>query len=208
MKYGQLTIIGSESKDGRLFWICECDCGNEKSIYADSIKKGATRSCGCLRKAVTSNLARTHGMYATPEHRAWRQMIRRCDPDSKDHEYYSDRGITVCAGWLERFENFFADMGMRPSSLHSIDRKDNDKSYSKENCRWATKEEQCQNSSQSKIWTINGISYPSASAAGASLGISEATVRKRCDGRRCGKYYYPPVVGYSSALLYINSRKQ
>ena len=62
----------------------------------------------------------------------------------KDHANYVQRGITVCERWL-KFENFFADMGLRPSSKHSIDRKNNDGNYEPGNCRWATKEQQVHN---------------------------------------------------------------
>ncbi len=72
-------------------------------------------------------------------------MNQRCaNPNVTDHEHYIDRGIAVCKRW-RKFENFFADMGARPSDKHSLDRIDNDSGYFKSNCRWATRREQRRN---------------------------------------------------------------
>lgn len=86
----------------------------------------------------------THGMAGTPIYQIWASMIQRCT-NSKDKDYkdYGARGITVCKEWL-KFEAFFSDMGHRPEG-RSLDRRENDKGYSKDNCRWATAVEQANN---------------------------------------------------------------
>jgi len=84
-------------------------------------------------------------MKDTPEWRAWSNMRNRCsNPNHKAWKNYGGRGITVCERW-ESFENFYADMGPRPASGHSLDRIDNSRGYSPDNCRWATLKEQNNN---------------------------------------------------------------
>jgi hypothetical protein len=95
----------------------------------------------------------THGQAhhgsVTVEYRAWQQMLQRCQNTSR-HNYhrYGGRGIAVCDRWKSSFENFLADMGLKPSAEMSMDRIDNDKGYEPENCRWATKSQQSKNRSR------------------------------------------------------------
>ena len=86
---------------------------------------------------------KTHGMSKTPEFRAWLNMKERCyRPTNARYHRYGARGIEVCDRWLESFENFYTDIGDRPSPTHSLDRIDNDGNYEPDNCRWGTREEQ------------------------------------------------------------------
>lgn len=96
--------------------------------------------------------AKSHGLSRdsngdkTYIYRAWSSMKQRCyNPKAKGFELYGGRGITVCARWLKSFESFYEDMGERPSEYHSLDRRRNNEGYCKENCRWATKQEQSLN---------------------------------------------------------------
>jgi len=126
----------------------KCYCGNEFITRTQSVKKGDTKSCGCfkiqqtiLRNAnhITHNLT-NHRLYNT-----WKTMIHRCtNPKRKDYEYYGGRGITVCERWL-KVENFIEDMYPTFQDGLTLDRKENDKEYSKDNCRWATKTMQSRN---------------------------------------------------------------
>ena len=93
--------------------------------------------------------AKRHGMSHLPIYLNWQTMIQRCEnPKHPKYPTYGARGITVCARW-KVFENFYTDMGDRPSPAYSIDRKDNDRGYSPDNCRWATKREQLLNTRRS-----------------------------------------------------------
>lgn len=87
-----------------------------------------------------------HGMSGTPEWRAWRDMLARCQcPTNEAFDDYGARGIAVCDRWSTSFVNFFTDMGKRPGPKYSLDREDNDKGYKPDNCRWATKKQQARN---------------------------------------------------------------
>lgn len=144
-KFSKLTVENQssiKSLSGHIRWNCICDCGNRTTVIGSDLINGKIKSCGCYNKEKD----KTHGMSNTPEYDAWRSIIRRCiDPDTTNYDNYGGRGITVCDRWLNSFEAFYEDMGSRPSSDHSIDRRENDLGYYKENCRWATRQEQANN---------------------------------------------------------------
>lgn len=80
------------------------------------------------------------------EYQCWWNMIDRCTNDENmSYPLYGGRGISVCDGWREDFNNFLFSMGTRPSALHSLDRIDNDGNYEPGNCRWATRAQQASN---------------------------------------------------------------
>ena len=110
------------------------------------------------------------------EYRAWQDMKLRCFAEHrKDFVNYGGRGITICERWLNSFDNFFADMGRRPTPKHTIDRIDNAKGYSKENCRWATRKEQNRNKRSAKLITWNGRTQ-CLEAWAIELGIDQSTL--------------------------------
>ena len=137
-KYGYLTVLNrSENVNRRTMWDCQCKCGNIKSINSYSLLTGKTKSCGCFR----DNFKITHGMSNTPIYSSWECVIQRTsNPKDPHYKDYGGRGITVCKRWL-KFENFYKDMGERPKNK-TLDRIDNNKGYSKKNCKWSTKSEQ------------------------------------------------------------------
>lgn len=98
-----------------------------------------------------------HGMAETPEYSAWKAMVARCHrPTHPMFKHYGARGIVVCEAWRTSFAAFFADMGARPSDAHSLDRIDNARGYSPDNCRWTTQDVQLRNTRRTRMFTIGG----------------------------------------------------
>jgi hypothetical protein len=128
-------------------WECLCSCGNTVVVMSSALLRGRTKSCGCLQRERTAQANTTHGHarvgHNTLTYSSWRSMIQRCeDTNCSTYKYYGEIGIAVCSRWRESFSNFLEDMGERPSAKYTIHRKKNSLGYSKENCSWATKEEQ------------------------------------------------------------------
>lgn len=153
-RYNHLIVlkIGKYSKSGGIIWLCRCDCGRKTFAYTLRLRNNKTRSCGICDLDYEVRGKVLHGMKHTPEYRCWSQMKNRCqNPKLKNYKDYGGRGIVVCKRWVDSFQSFYKDMGNRPSSLHSLDRKRNDLNYTKSNCRWATKMEQAKNR-RSSVW--------------------------------------------------------
>ena len=122
----------------------------------------------------------THGMTNSPEFVAWKNMRNRCyDPTSISYPNYGGRGITVCERWRDSFENFYSDMGPKPSPKHSIDRKDNNGNYEPNNCRWSTKKEQALNKRNTVLGVLSDGSRVTVEEAAGILGLNENTIRTR-----------------------------
>src|SRR5581483_3139285 len=126
--FGRWTVLGFAGRGPRsvALWLCRCECGTERVVVCTNLKNGRSTNCGCFASEACGNRSRKHGMFRSPEYAAWQNMKKRClDSSYRRFPDYGGRGITICARWLESFENFFADMGPRPSADHSIERKDN-----------------------------------------------------------------------------------
>lgn len=144
--FGKVTVLGRdlESQSRHVYWRCRCICGIEKSIRGGHLNAGKVKSCGCSKNIV-------HGMHKSREYKSWEMMIQRCyNENYESYKWYGARGISVCDRWRGKggFQNFFADMGLRPMGL-SIERVDNEKGYEPGNCTWATQTEQMLNTRRS-----------------------------------------------------------
>lgn len=155
-KFGRLIILSAENRKFKVI----CDCGKEKTVFAQDVYLGKTQSCGCL--AIEKNTK--HGLtkkninkIEKSMYKIYASMKQRClNKKTKGYENYGARGIKICERWINSFENFYNDMGLRPSLKHSIDRIDNDGDYTPENCKWALHEEQMQHTTKTVEVTING----------------------------------------------------
>lgn len=157
-KFGRLLVV---SRDGHLgasiAWKCLCDCGKEKRVSTSNLNSGATSSCGCIRKQRLGkdNPRTTHGLSNTPTYISWQCMKSRCNNQNHKHyKHYGGKGISYDKAW-ESFASFLADMGEKPKGF-TLDRIDNSKSYSKENCRWASRADQAKNTSTVRNISFNG----------------------------------------------------
>jgi hypothetical protein len=194
--FGRLTVISfshSERKSGptkrgyHYFWNCMCSCGKHKVAMGQSLLGGNTQSCGCyaIERAIETQTSAdrsyctVHGMHASPEHGNWTAMLQRCrNPNAHGYELYGGRGITVCDRWLE-FSAFFADMGERPTPKHSLDRfPDRNGPYEPGNVRWATQEEQANNTS-SNVWLEYDGKRLTIAQWSRATGLQHGTIRAR-----------------------------
>lgn len=184
-RYGRLTVI-SRDPNKQCFWICLCDCGNFHSSLSTRLNNGNCRSCGCLQRETMESFwekCTTHGEGSvktrTKEYTAWAQIKSRCtNTKNKAYYRYGGCGITMCDEWLNSYETFLDDMGRAPSPKHTIDRKNNNLGYSKDNCRWATYSEQNRNKNITRLMSINGVTMPLIDWCEAS-GMPYSTVMYR-----------------------------
>lgn len=164
---------------GKEKWMFLCDCGKETIKTTADVKRGKTKSCGCiltnLRKL--GNNRRTHGFAGTREYGSWISMTRRCtNQDDVSYHRYGGRGITICKSW-ESFENFYNDMGDRPKGM-TLDRINNNGNYEPENCKWSTHIEQCGNMSKNTLLSANGKTQ-CIEVWAREIGVSGNSIRYR-----------------------------
>lgn len=175
-----IKFIG-KNNDDRDVWLFRCDCGKQKAIQYKSVKSGHTKSCGCLSIEITrkGNVSRkTHGDSYTRLYKIFRAMHFRCEHVTTRSKYYINKGIEVCQEWkgYTVFRSWALSNGY--SDNLSIDRIDNSKGYSPENCRWATRTEQQQNRDVCISITYMGITK-SVREWAEYLNINSNTLRNR-----------------------------
>lgn len=156
--YGRLKVVSRSgaSKSGNAKWLCKCSCGRSTVVEGVELRKGATKSCGCLRREKPIK----HGLHGTHTYRCWASMKTRCtNVNHGSFAKYGAKGITLCEEW-KTFEGFLSDMGKAPSNLHTLDRIDGNKGYFPGNVRWATAKEQNANRKNSRLITYKGQSLP------------------------------------------------
>lgn len=179
----RLTFLGdTPTPTTRPRWgVYACECGWIGKKVISEVNYGTTRSCGCLKREFITRASTKHGHAkrgaSTATHRSWMAMRERVlNPNQNHWHRYGGRGITFVDRW-NIYENFLADMGEKPANK-TLDRIDNDKGYSKENCRWASKAEQIYNKSNTLRVEWNGQSLTIPELA-AVVAVPESNIRDR-----------------------------
>lgn len=175
-RFGLLVIKQTLKVGARTKFLCTCDCGTEKVLNFNDLIRRQKPSCGCRRVGNP-----THGLLriAPREYFAWSAMKGRCySKTGREYKLYGGRGIRVCARWLDGFDSFLTDMGMRPSTKHSIERLENEGDYTPSNCIWGTKTQQARNRRTTRRVSFRGKSMSLAEAADIS-GVPYSTALYR-----------------------------
>ena len=168
-RYGRLTVVSLSSQktnQGKPLWICKCDCGNLTTVPRKRLIDGSTKSCGCLRRELSTTSHTTHGMSRSGTnhqrlYRIWSGIKDRCtNPKSKYWKRYGGNGIGICESWKDDF-TVFNEWAVNNgySEKLTIDRIDNSKGYSPENCRWVDYKIQENNRTNNILYQIGGQIY-------------------------------------------------
>lgn len=162
-KYGRLTVISFAGiKHKQAAWNCLCECGRLTVVCSQNLKRGNTRSCGCLRNELTRerNSNQNTGFVGTRLYVIWQGMIQRCDnPHKRDYRLYGGRGIKVCSEWYD-FQNFRAwALAHNYNDALTIERVNVNSGYNPSNCVWIPMKMQQRNQRRTKRITINGETH-------------------------------------------------
>lgn len=191
-RFGRLVAIKDVgiNKYGKHLWLCQCDCGKTKITLSNSLCTDRSLSCGCLQIEVRIKNGTIHGLEYTCFSKLYKGIKQRCyNPNHKNYDRYGGRGIRMCDRWLSDIRNFAADMGERVDKKLTIERIDNNGDYSPENCKWATRKEQGNNTIRCHPVTIDGVTK-NISQWSEYFGIKRSTMSGRV---RKGWYDSPKV---------------
>ena len=187
LRYTRYLILGYAGKEKlHTYWWCKCDCGKIKKVRGNDLKTGKTKSCGCYSSDCTKNKNIKHNMSSSPEYNSYRAAKERCENKNNiAYSMYGGRGIKFN---FDSFEDFFKEVGIKPSKKHSVDRIDTNGNYEVGNLRWVTAKEQCNNTRRNHLITIDGVTKSAAEWAESDIAqtshqniITRINVLKWCD---------------------------
>lgn len=181
-RFGKLKVImlDKERAKRKSYWICECECGNVKSIRGDTLK--VIKSCGCVKKEqdlINLGITYNHGMTYHPVFSIWNAMMERCyNKNQRSYKDYGGRGIEVCEEWhdAKKFCDWADKSGFKKG--YSIERVNVNGNYEPSNCEWIPKGEQTWNTRKTVYVEIDGKNIPLAKTA-RKLGLKPCLVWHR-----------------------------
>lgn len=155
--FGHLTVLHRAGRIARRSaWLCKCSCGTEITVRSDKLVQNKIRACGKNGHTWVSVRPKSLRLSYPNEYSIWNGMRDRCrNEKTKAYRWYGEKGVKVCRRW-NRFEKFLADMGPRPSSEHSIERKDPRGHYEPDNCCWLLINQQGRNKRRSQWVEFKG----------------------------------------------------
>ncbi len=156
-RWTALERIPGLNKSRQIVFRCICQCGKEGRVTGMALRTGASKSCGCLAKEMSSARASTHGLNKHPLYGVWSLMMHRCyNPKNSAFPNYGARGIKVCERWHD-VSNFIADVTPTYIEGLTLDRKENDGDYCPDNTRWATRKQQASNRRSNVLFAHGGV---------------------------------------------------
>ena len=171
-RFGKLVV--RSRVDARLrgstVWLCECDCGRFKRIISNMLRTAHAKSCGCLNRESAVTAHTRHGLASSSTWAAWKDMKRK----------YRE---TICASWLESFDNFLADMGVKPDGLR-LSKIDQNGLYAPGNCEWTTRFEHAGRTRRNRYVTVGGKTL-TISGWAREMGVSRFLIRDRLNAGLC-----------------------
>lgn len=199
-RFGRLIALRfAYRKASKRMWECICDCGKSTFVSTDRLRRGTTKSCGCIHRERAEHMKLRHGHArigkTSSAYMRWAEMLARClRPKHKRFADYGGRRISVCERW-HVFENFLQDMGDPPPGT-VLDRRNNNEGYSPNNCRWATRIESARNCRSNAVIAHNGVTATMAEWA-ERLNLPYSTLQsRRQDGLVPPELFKPITPGY------------
>lgn len=225
-RFGKLVVVERKenSRSGKAMWLCQCDCGNLKTIVGSDLTKGSTQSCGCIRIEKMKERKKEYN-HRERLYVLWMGIRQRCaNPNNISYKWYGEKGISICKEWEEdylSFKKWMLDNGYDeslPRGVQTIDRIDSDGDYAPSNCRLITIAEQQRNKKCLKKYFYNGerhllcewseilgIDYGLLHSRVIGYGWSLKEAIERPFGKTRGKdYIYVEIDGETKSLFQIS----
>lgn len=163
-RFHRLVVLAEEGREkwGDITYLCQCDCGVKLVVHGKNLRRNNSQSCGCLKVEHLVQRSKTHGMSGTRFYKIFKRIKKRCsNPKETGFKNYGGRGIRCL--WLspeqyrdDMLESYIEHVKVFGERQTTIDRRDNNGHYCKENCRWATYKQQARNTRRNTLYEFKG----------------------------------------------------